>query len=237
MNNEQKQRAGKLIADWYEDPQDNGAELAVLLQELIAEQPASVPGELPVNVLNAVADSLDDTYLCGRVWSAWHYGAMSEDDFTPAGEDLDTVVSVAKAAITAWLAAAPATAETGKESLQVQPAEIEHDFKDVRCGCCGYMTYHREHMGCIRAAAPEQQSTIPANVADAYAKYKAANVAALKEFGEQFPQGATIRISDVQAKSIEAFNEFVAVMDEAIAAPDAPAARDQSEQHLEMVRP
>ena len=75
------------------------------------EQPASVPGELPVNVLNAVADSLDGTYLCGRVWSAWHYGTMSEDDFTPAGEDLDTVVSVAKAAITAWIAAAPAAPE------------------------------------------------------------------------------------------------------------------------------
>lgn len=28
----------------------------------------------------------------------------------------------------------------------------EHNLKDVRCACCGYMTYHREHMGCIRAA-------------------------------------------------------------------------------------
>ena len=67
-------------------------------------------------------------------------------------------------------------------------------------------------------AAPEQQSTIPANIADAYAKYKEAAFAVLKELGEQFPQGATIRISDVQAKNIEVFNEFVAVMDAAIAA-------------------
>ena len=28
----------------------------------------------------------------------------------------------------------------------------EHDLQDVRCECCGYMTYHREHMGCIHAA-------------------------------------------------------------------------------------
>jgi hypothetical protein len=28
----------------------------------------------------------------------------------------------------------------------------EHDLADIRCECCGYMTYHREHMGCIRAA-------------------------------------------------------------------------------------
>jgi len=35
----------------------------------------------------------------------------------------------------------------------------EHSLNDVRCQCCGYMTYHREHMGCIRAAqtAPVQE--------------------------------------------------------------------------------
>ena len=30
---------------------------------------------------------------------------------------------------------------------------------DVRCEGCGYMTHHREHMGCVRAA---KQSTHPA---------------------------------------------------------------------------
>ena len=30
--------------------------------------------------------------------------------------------------------------------------QAEHDLDDVRCECCGYMTYHREHMGCIKAA-------------------------------------------------------------------------------------
>lgn len=30
----------------------------------------------------------------------------------------------------------------------------EHNKIDLRCECCGYMTYHREHLGCIRAAAP-----------------------------------------------------------------------------------
>jgi hypothetical protein len=42
-----------------------------------------------------------------------------------------------------------------KEAL-AQP-EQEHDLQDTRCKCCGYMTYHREHMGCIRAANPEQE--------------------------------------------------------------------------------
>ena len=34
----------------------------------------------------------------------------------------------------------------------------EHALKDVRCECCGYMTYHREHIGCIRAALPTAQA-------------------------------------------------------------------------------
>lgn len=32
----------------------------------------------------------------------------------------------------------------------------EHEKTDVRCECCGYMTYHREHLGYIRAARTEQ---------------------------------------------------------------------------------
>lgn len=42
----------------------------------------------------------------------------------------------------------------------------EHALKDVRCGRCGYMTYHREHIGCIRAAAPATQAA-PAAQGDA----------------------------------------------------------------------
>ena len=43
----------------------------------------------------------------------------------------------------------------GSPPQQPAPAAVagpEHELKDVRCECCGYMTYHREHMGCIRAA-------------------------------------------------------------------------------------
>ena len=42
----------------------------------------------------------------------------------------------------------PAPTAQAAESV---PAR-EHDLQDVRCECCGYMTYHREHMGCIHAA-------------------------------------------------------------------------------------
>ena len=47
------------------------------------------------------------------------------------------------------LSAAPA--QQAGEATESVPAR-EHDLQDVRCECCGYMTYHREHMGCIHAA-------------------------------------------------------------------------------------
>ena len=134
MGNELKQRAMQILRRFEQayprtQQADNAAvDMAALLQDLVAEQqPASVPDELPVNVLNAVAESLYDTYICGRVWSAWHYGTMREDDFTPAGEDLGTVVSVAKAAITAWIAAAPAAPEQ-PASVPVLIVECEPDY-------------------------------------------------------------------------------------------------------------
>lgn len=39
------------------------------------------------------------------------------------------------------------------DSMEMRTKPSEHDMKDKRCECCGYMTYQREHMGCIRAAA------------------------------------------------------------------------------------
>lgn len=44
------------------------------------------------------------------------------------------------------------------EQTQVEQEPVaEHELKDVRCECCGYMTHHREHMGCIRAAQPKRE--------------------------------------------------------------------------------
>jgi uncharacterized protein YjiS (DUF1127 family) len=51
------------------------------------------------------------------------------------------------------------TQETHALRAQVAALESElrrmsntHDLEDIRCECCGYMTYHREHISCIRAA-------------------------------------------------------------------------------------
>jgi hypothetical protein len=42
-----------------------------------------------------------------------------------------------------------------------QAEKQEHDLNDVRCECCGYMTYHREHMGCIKAAYQQAEKQEP----------------------------------------------------------------------------
>ena len=65
------------------------------------------------SVRDAIAKALDGLYTCGRVWSAWSYGTMSQDDFALAGEDDDVVDNITDAAIAA-MTAAPSSA-AGKE--------------------------------------------------------------------------------------------------------------------------
>lgn len=55
--------------------------------------------EVRDRVRDAVAEALDGVYTCGRVWSAWSVGTMSEDDFAPAGEDDDVVDNIVDAAL------------------------------------------------------------------------------------------------------------------------------------------
>ena len=55
------------------------------LDEALAEQPAQQEQE-PVALREALAAALTSVYVCGRVWSAWHIGTMTEDDFSPASE-------------------------------------------------------------------------------------------------------------------------------------------------------
>ena len=65
----------------------NCAEVAALRAALAEPAP---PADMPMltdeELREAFAQSLTSTYVCGRVWSAWGYGTMSEDDFSPASE-------------------------------------------------------------------------------------------------------------------------------------------------------
>ncbi len=50
---------------------------------------------------------------------------------------------------------------TIRARLAQQEEKPEHELKDIRCECCGYMTHHREHMGCIRAAIKQEEKPEP----------------------------------------------------------------------------
>jgi len=46
----------------------------------------------------AIAAALrDDVFRCGRVWESWHYGTMTEADFSPAWEDDDVIDNIVAA--------------------------------------------------------------------------------------------------------------------------------------------
>jgi hypothetical protein len=52
-------------------------------------------------VCTAVEGALGDAYDCTRVWSAWAYGTMSENDFVQVSSDAARVAEIADAAISA----------------------------------------------------------------------------------------------------------------------------------------
>ena len=52
-----------------------------------------------------------------------------------------------------------AVVDVFKERLAARQPDTPEPVVDVRCEGCGYMTHHREHMGCVRAA---KQHTHPA---------------------------------------------------------------------------
>ena len=50
---------------------------------------------------DAVAEALGDAYDCTRVWSAWSYGTMSQDDFFLVAEDAGRLGEIVDAVIKA----------------------------------------------------------------------------------------------------------------------------------------
>ena len=58
-----------------------------------------VTEELREAVCAAVQEALGTALDCTRVWSAWSYGTMSQDDFVLVAEDDSRVEEIADAAI------------------------------------------------------------------------------------------------------------------------------------------
>ena len=71
----------------------------------VAPVPESVFGNADLNELEVVKDAvheaLGNALDCGRVWSAWQAGTMSQDDFSSVSEDEDRLTEISTAAIKA----------------------------------------------------------------------------------------------------------------------------------------
>ncbi len=58
--------------------------------------------EMKEKVRDAIAEAIGgDAYDCTRVWSAWSYGTMGEDDFIPVADQAERIAEIADAAIAA----------------------------------------------------------------------------------------------------------------------------------------
>jgi hypothetical protein len=88
-------------------------------------------------VRDAIAAALTGVYYCGRVWSAWNIGTMSQDDFQPAAdvdEVLDGLTDAAMAAMSppaAEKVACPECKGSGDTSVH---AALHHG--EPRCTDC-----------------------------------------------------------------------------------------------------
>lgn len=58
-------------------------------------------------LIDMIAEHLSGTYRCLRVWEAWNFGTMSQDDFDDVGES-DTPAELAAAILAALATAAAA---------------------------------------------------------------------------------------------------------------------------------
>jgi hypothetical protein len=82
-------------------------ELGALLDGIVPqaidspETAQALNAELREQVCTAVEGALGDAYDCTRVWSAWGYGTMSQNDFVQVASDPARVAEIADAALTA----------------------------------------------------------------------------------------------------------------------------------------
>jgi hypothetical protein len=104
---------------------ENANRLSNSLQEELAALRAAVPAiparrELDATALHdLIAEHLRGTFHCTRVWSAWSYGTMSEDDFGPVDES-DTPQEITDAVI-AMIEASPQAPQAA------QPVRVKMD--------------------------------------------------------------------------------------------------------------
>lgn len=79
--------------------------------------------QLKEAVSEAIREALGGALDCGRVWSAWGVGTMSEDDFSPVADDAERVEEIADAVL-------DALAATGKQQVGEVQGDTHTDEMD-----------------------------------------------------------------------------------------------------------
>lgn len=75
--------------------------------------------QLKEAVSEAIREALGGALDCGRAWSAWGVGTMSEDDFSPVADDSERVAEIADAVLAA-LSAQPSPGGQGEVREQFE---------------------------------------------------------------------------------------------------------------------
>lgn len=83
---------------------------------------------------DAVAEALGDAYDCTRVWNAWGYGTMSQDDFCLVTDDDSRLAEITEAALNPAMAV-----------IDAQVAEIERLKKALRVAVLALAHATEEH--------------------------------------------------------------------------------------------
>ncbi len=71
---------------------------ALLVHAVAHPAPKALAPLTDEQMRDAFAQALTDVYVCNRVWSAWSYGTMTENDFSPASECDEVLDSLVQAA-------------------------------------------------------------------------------------------------------------------------------------------
>lgn len=101
-------------------PGNLGAEVLSFARSLLAE-PA---GDERERIRDAIAETLGDAMDCTRVWSAWHVGTMSQDDFNIIAEDEDRLNEIVEAVMQARAAMPASHAKPDAEVVYLSKAML-----------------------------------------------------------------------------------------------------------------
>lgn len=105
-----------------------------------SQQPEALRREALVDL---IAEHLNGTYHCTRVWEAWHVGTMSQDDFEPVDES-DTPGEIADAILARLHALTTHAGADGwvkvSERLPEKNVEVLIAFRDVSLPATGQYT-------------------------------------------------------------------------------------------------